>query len=119
MSFIEYNEIPFYRAKFVCLPRSEFVGTNYNTLNTREWLGVACLPHGGISARFNDLRMKREFFVKLLLPLLAKRRGYDQDNPTPVLSPALGENQSGFDGLTQTNLIREQDALRQRRLQCK
>ena len=40
------------------------------------------------------------------------------ENATPALRPFLGQHESRFNGLSQTNLIRKQRALRQRGLEC-
>ena len=54
-----------------------------------------------------------ELLVELLDPLLAERRGDDDEDTPATLRPALGKDEAGFDGLAETNLVGENHSLGQ------
>ena len=68
--------------------------------------------------RLKDQGPKTEFFEQLLRPLLPKRRRDDQEDTTLMLGTALRDDEARLDGLPEPDLVGEDRALRDRRLQC-
>src|SRR5690242_4259583 len=71
------------------------------------------LKHFERSLRIDDLSLDAELVVKLRLPLPLQHRRTDHQEPLRVVpAPQLGPYQSCLDGLTQANLVGDQQAVR-------
>lgn len=65
-------------------------------------------------AFLEDHGAQEELIGKLLAPLLAKIRRHDDQQPPLPLGPMLRQKKPGFDRLSESDLIREDGALRKR-----
>ena len=69
---------------------------------------------GVIAFGFQNHALQAEFFLQFLMPLFAQVGGGDNQNMALALRPALQNHQTGLNGFTQADLIRQNHAVRQR-----
>lgn len=62
---------------------------------------------------------EKELLQKLLVPLLTKIGWRNHQDAPLSLCPLLGQHETGFDSLTQTNLVCQEGPFRERRSKCK
>ena len=60
-------------------------------------------------------RREVELRLQLLLPLLAERRGHDDQDPALAFGPSLGDHEPGLDRLSEADFVGQDRAFRERR----
>ena len=78
---------------------------------------VALLDGRVVGLRFEDAAGQEELLGQLLMPLLAQVRGRDDEDAPLALRPFLREHEPGLDGLAEADLVGEQRALGEGRLE--
>ena len=98
------------------LAPGELVGAD-DDLGRLEGAELALLDGGVVGLGLQDAAGQEELLGQLLIPLLAQiGRRDDQDAPL-ALRPFLREDQARLDGLAETDLVGQQRALGERRLE--
>ena len=107
MRLVDHHQIPGKSPDLLSLALGELIGTDDDFRRLKR--PKLSLLHGGVvGLSLKDAAGKKEFFGKLLKPLLAKvGRGDDQDAP-PAFGPFLRKDETGFDGFAQPNLVCQQ-----------
>ena len=100
VSFVDDDEVPGDLLQVGGAGGGEVVGAD----------GDEAVLADGDGTAFEDGGGQREFFGKLLLPLLAQGGGEDQQDFAATFGPALGDDDTGFDGFSETHFIGKQDA---------
>jgi len=107
--FIDDDEIPGRGDDVIGLVSSEVVGADDEVgLVGLERIAGARLGCLFVGTGFENGGGEEEFFCQFLVPLLAKVRGRDDEDTAFALGPALGEEDTGFDGLAETDLVGEE-----------
>src|SRR5262249_52741573 len=90
-------------------------GCDDDAVTMIERPGNSFLAQVVVVLALDDDGRKRELVVKLLAPLFAQRGGHDQQDAALAFGPALRNDEAGFDGLAQADLIGKQYTLGKRR----
>lgn len=110
MRFVEDDQVPVDALDIVSLGLRELVGTDDRTGGEQERVPLLLLADRVVAFGFEDQPLQAELVLQLLMPLLAQVRRNDDEHLPPPFRPALGDDQAGFDGLAQTNLVGEDHA---------
>jgi hypothetical protein len=118
MSFVDHHQVPLDGSDVFLLRTREVDRRNHDSIaHERFWIAVAlCLP---VPGRIEDHCREIEFLLQLHAPLLTQRCRADDKKPPPPFRPVLAEDKPRLDGLAEAHLVRENNALAQRRLQSK
>ena len=115
--FVDDRQVPRHGRHGVLVLGREVVRADDDLIADVERVGLALGLKSSPCPALHDHGGQEELLPQLLLPLLAQRgRNHDEDVPTS-LGPPLRDDQCGLDGLPEADLVREDDALRQRRTQ--
>jgi len=101
----------------VRLPACKLVGANNDVILDLKRAEVPLPDRCFVGLRFEKLARQKKLFGQLLIPLLAKIGGHDNQDAASPLRPLLGDHQPGFDGLAESDFIGEQRAFGQRRIE--
>ena len=116
VGLVHDDEIPGEGLDFRRHPRGVVVGAN-DDLRLLEGRGVAGFLEIPVGMGVEDDGGQVELFVEFERPLLPKRSRGDDKQAASAFRPRLAEDEARLDGLAETDLIREQDSLRERRAQ--
>ena len=113
--FVDDHHVPGHGTQLGFQFGGELVGHDHDRLADQP---LQCGEHvaSGLLAQRNGIHHgggHGELVVQLLRPLLAQARRADDQEPTAALSPVLANHQRGFDGLAQSNFVRQQHAFLQ------
>ena len=116
VGFVDHHEIPRSPMDIGGLVAGKLVGANDHRILLRlEGTETAHPDRGVVGLRLQNGAGQEEFLVHLLMPLFPEIRGRDDENPALPLRPFLGNDQPGFDGFSQADLVCEDRPLRKRR----
>jgi hypothetical protein len=101
------------------LVAGELVGANDDGIVYLERAEATGVDGGVVGFGLKNGARKEKLFGKLLVPLLAEVGRRDDEDAPFALRPLLGNDEARLDGFTQTDLVGEQRALRQRRVKRK
>ena len=116
VAFVHHDRIPRNDFKIFAHLCREVIGHNENARELKR-IRDARAPQLADTAGIQNLRRKIEFFLQLALPLLAERRRANHEKAASALRPKLTQHEPGFNGLAETDFVREEHAFRKRRLQ--
>ena len=104
MRLVDHHQIPSDSLDLSCLTFGELIGTD-DDFRRLKWPKLPMFHGGVVGLGLKDAAGKKEFFGKLLKPLLAEvGRGDDKDTP-PAFGPFLRKDETGFDGFAQPDLV--------------
>ena len=107
MRLVDHHQIPGKSPDLLSLALGELIGTD-DDFRRLKWPKLSLFHGGVVGLGLKNAAGKKEFFGKLLKPLLAKvGRGDDKDAP-PAFGPFLRKDETGFDGFAQPNLVCQQ-----------
>ena len=90
----------------------ELVGTDDRAGRRQERAAPLLLADRVVAFGFEDQPLQAELVLQLLVPLLAQVRRHDDEQLAPPFGPALRDDQTGLDGLAQTDLVGQDHAAR-------
>src|SRR5690349_11970367 len=102
MRFINYSEVPCDLTDVRLFGTGELVGAD-DDLGAVKWVQIPCSNLLVEGLGLQNHRGQEEFVRKLLMPLLAKAGGYDDENLPFALSPSLGQENPSLNRLSQPN----------------
>ena len=100
VGFVHYHQVPGHAAQIVGLGLGKLIRADEHAAGLFKRLFVASFDNLFVAFGLQDQRLQAEFVLQFLMPMLAQiGRGNDEDVPF-ALGPALGDDQTGFDGFT-------------------
>ena len=111
--FVNHHHIPWHGADVRLHGAGEIEGGDDDAIG-QKWRGVAVCLGAPVGDGIQNRRRQVEFFLQLQTPLLADGRRANHKQAAPPFGPKLAEDQRGFDGFAEADLIGQHDALAQR-----
>ena len=117
--FVHDHQVPRHAPQIVGLGLGELVAADDDAAALLKRQFVAVLALLLVAFGFQNQRLQAELVLQFLVPLLAQVGGHDDKDAPLAFGPALGDDQTGFDGLAQPHLVGQDDALGQRAVKRK
>src|SRR5579864_128897 len=115
MGLIDHHQIPGGSVNLGGFGARELVRADNDLIHWLERAKVTIPDRFIVGPRFQDLAVQKELLVQLLMPLLSEVRGGNDEDSAFAFGPLLRDHKSGFNGLAQADLIRQQGAFGERR----
>ena len=110
VGLIHYDQIPWDGFYLRREPGCVVVGAN-DDLILLKWVGMPGFLEFPIGVGIQNRGWEIKFFLKFQRPLLSQGGRCDDEKLAMVLSPVLAKNESGFDGLSEPDLIRQENTI--------
>ena len=115
MGFVDDDEVPRDGGDLGGLGAGELVRADDDLIVLEEGRRRRLPREFAVALRFDDDGGDEELLGEFLAPLLAERRGRDDEDAPLLLGPELARDDAGLDGLAKAHFVGEDGPSRERR----